>query len=318
MKNIKDKMTGGVIVPIVSPVDENENIDEKALRVLIQHCISAGVDGVFAGGSAGMGPLLSDFTWQRLMEIVADEVDGKINILGGIITTSTAKAIKKIKIIEQLRFDAMVVTPTFYIAIHSEKEMMAHFNACRQATAMQMVAYNIPGCTGSVVPAEVIEKLATEKSISLVKESSGDSDYFKKILQICKKHDVGLMQGNEIDFDWGLLSGAAGIVPVCANYDPALFVRMYRAGVEQNPEKASALQKEISQLRLNLGAHKKNWISGIMYGMKTLGIGSGVPLMPLQQLSNTEKVIIDGLSIQQSRVIEVPANMKNKSYDAMK
>ena len=58
----------GVIVPIITPVDEYENIDKKAFRAVIDHCIDAGVNGIFVGGSAGMGPLLKDDQWKIMVE----------------------------------------------------------------------------------------------------------------------------------------------------------------------------------------------------------------------------------------------------------
>ena len=302
MSKIQKKSTGGVIVPIITPIDENENVDEQSLRAVIRHCIDAGVHGIFAGGSAGMGPLLTDSAWQKLMEISAHEVNGQVALLGGIVSTSTARALDRIKVLDSLGYGSMVVTPTYYITLHTHEEMMAHFTACRDATDMQMIAYNIPGCTGSSVPLETMEELARRQWIDLVKESSGDSDYFKAVLEMCLDYGIGAMQGNEIDIDWSLMTGAAGIVPVCANYDPALFVKTYKASQDRDEKTVAACQQQINAIREAIGAHRKNWISGVMYSVHTLGICVENPVRPLQQLSTEQKKQIDKLTANQGKV----------------
>ncbi|MBN1844641.1 MAG: dihydrodipicolinate synthase family protein [Sedimentisphaerales bacterium] len=296
-KGRRARATGGVIVPVITPVDENEHVDEKAFRAVIRRCLDAGVDGIFAGGSAGMGPLLTDDQWRRAMEIAADEVvDGHV-LMGGVIATSTARALRQIRILDRIGFATMVVTPTFYLAPSRESELLAHFEACRQATDMQMVTYNIPGCTGISIPVETIGQMAVEGWTDLVKESSGDRDYFARVLAACRPHGVGVMQGNEPDIEWGLTQGAAGIVPVCANYEPQTYVCAFEAAQRQNPELLARAQRRASAIRDVLGVSRRNWIAGIMYGVSTLGIGSGKPILPLQGLTPAEKAPVDELEV---------------------
>ncbi len=292
------KATGGVIVPVITPVDENENVDEQAFRAVIRRCLDAGVDSIFAGGSAGMGPLLVDSQWQRAMEIARDEVDpDQAVLMGGIIATSTRRALEQISVLDRLGFGTMVVTPSFYISLSKESEMLAHYGACRQATDMQMVTYNIPGCVGSSIPVELIEDMALRGWTDLIKESSGDREYFHQLLKVCRAQGVGVMQGNEPDIEWGLSLGAAGIVPVCANYEPHTFVTAVSAARQGDKHLLAMAQQRASAIRDVLGVGRRNWISGIMYGMKTLGIGSGIPLQPLQELTPDEKAPINELEL---------------------
>ncbi|AQQ09110.1 4-hydroxy-tetrahydrodipicolinate synthase [Sedimentisphaera cyanobacteriorum] len=298
MENVTEKkeINGGVLVPIITPVDENENVDEKAFRAVIRHCIDAGAHGIFAGGSAGMGPLLADDQWQRAMEIAKDETEGRAGLAGGVIATSTRRALEKIDILKRLDFPSMVVTPTYYISLKTEKEMLSHFSACREATDMQMITYNIPGCVQSTIPVSVIEYMAEKGWTDLIKESSGDRDYFLKVLGVCQRLSIGVMQGNEPDIEWGLRIGAAGIVPVCANYEPEAFVAAVNAATQEDFQQLSELQEHISSVRevLLLG-EDKNWIAGIMYGLSTLGMGIGRPVRPIQELTEDQKKPIDRL-----------------------
>lgn len=293
-KKRKSNVTG-VIIPVITPVDEFENVDEKAYRAVMKHCINAGVDGIFAGGSAGMGPLLSDNQWRRAMEIARDEIDDNNILLGGVIATSSKRAVEQITFLESIGFLYAAVTPTFYITISTVDEMLSHFYACRNAVDMEMVVYNIPGCTNSVIPLEAMEKMAEDNWMTAIKESSGSRDYFKSLMEIASGFGLNVMQGNEPDIEWGLEIGASGIVPVCGNYEPATFVSAVLAASRGEKQNLSRIQERINQIREVLLMGDKNWIAGIMYGMKTLGIGSGNAVGPIQELSLEEKKRIEEL-----------------------
>ena len=289
------KATGGVIVPIITPIDASEAVDEKAFRANIRRCLDAGVDGIFAGGSSGMGPLLSDTQWRRAMEIAYDEVGNEKTLLGGAVATSTKRAVKQIKILESIGFGHVAVTPTFYITISTVDEMLSHFSTCRQATDMEMIVYNIPGCTNSTIPLKAMEKMASNGWMTSIKESSGDREYFSDLMKMASEFGISVMQGNEPDIEWGFNMGAAGIVPVCGNYEPATFVTAVQSTSDKDKQTLHRIQQRINLILDALLMGEKNWIAGIMYGMKTLGIGSGISVSPLQELSLEEKKRIDEL-----------------------
>lgn len=287
----------GVVVPLVTPLAANGEIDETGLRKLVRRSVEADVAAVFAGGSAGAGPLLRDSQWQQMLETVMDEAGDKVHVLAGIIETSTARALDKIKITQRLGNPILVVTPTFYIALQHDAEMIAHFQACREATSQDLIIYNIPGCTGSTISVQAIRQMIEAGWAIAIKESSGDADYFRKLLPIARETGVSLLQGNETDIGWSLVEGAAGIVPVCANYDAALFVEAYNA-IRQNPAAADEYQPRLDAVRESLLVGNHNWIAGITWGLHTRGIGSGIPPLPLQPVDDERKTIIEKLKEQ--------------------
>lgn len=291
----KGNMLKGVIVPVITPVDGRDRVDEENFRKLIQYCIKAGVNGLFVGGSAGMGPLLTEKEWQRAMEIAYDEIDGKSLLLGGVIAPSTEKALLQIGILERIGYENMVVTPTFYITLKYESEFLAHFGRCREATDMNMIVYNIPLCTGSTIPVETILEMVRRGWTNICKESSDNREYFLALLKKGRELGLRMFQGSEPNMGWGLLMGASGIVPVCANYSPKLFVEIWRAAQEGDQTLLRSIQKKISAMRKVILLGEKNWIAGIMYAVSTLGIGRGRPVEPLQELSVKEKELIDKL-----------------------
>ena len=177
MKNVSSEVKG-VIVPVITPVDENENVDQPAFRKVIRRCLESGADGVFAGGSSGMGPLLTDQQWRISMETAREEVGTDSVLLGGVICTSSKIAVEKIRILEKIGFRHIAVTPTYYITLTRDEQFLRHFDICRQATDMEMVVYNIPSCTNSEIPLRVIEKMARGGCFKALKESSGDRGLF--------------------------------------------------------------------------------------------------------------------------------------------
>ena len=299
----------GLIVPVITPLDSQEGVDEQAYRAVIQRCLDAGADGIFAGGSAGMGPLLPDSQWHLAMEIARDAVPPTKLLVGGVIATSTVRARQKIRALESLKFESMAITPPFYIPTSSEAEYLAYFGACRECSNIKMVVYNIPSFTGGNIPTNVILKMAEKKWTSLIKESSGDRGYFSSLLRLCRSHDVGVMQGHEPDIAWGLLEGAAGIVPVCANYEPKTYVAAIQAARKKDKTLLEFAQQRASLLRHLLSVDRANWIAGIMYGISSLGIGSGKPIHPLIELSDQEKMQIDAIEPYDIQNLQIKANV---------
>ena len=287
---------GGVVVPVLTTVDEEERVDEPALRALIQHCLKGDAEGIFVGGSSGLGPLLRDGEWERSMEIARDEVEDSVPLLGGVIAPSTARAIDRVRILDRIGFKHMVVTPTYYITPTFEEEFLTHFDACRQATDMNMIVYNIPSCTATSIPVSAIVEMVRLRWTHVIKESSGDREYFSELIKSVSDGDTTILQGNEPNIAWGLSVGAKGIVPVCANYAPSLFAAAWKAHQSGNEARLADLQEQIMAVRETLLMGDKNWLSGAMYGVHTLGIGRGIVPNPLKKLTSEQKKEIEALT----------------------
>jgi 4-hydroxy-tetrahydrodipicolinate synthase len=286
----------GVIVPLLTPVDGEERVDESAMRALIRHCLKGGADALFTGGTSGMGPLWPMAEWERMMEIAWDEVGNAVPLLGGVIEMSMARAIERIRVLERIGYEHMVVTSTYYIAPETNDEFISYFGACRDATDLNMIVYNIPSCTHTSIPVEVIAEMTKRGWTKCIKESSGDKDYFSQLIDAVSRNGVAVLQGNEPDIAWGLRKGASGIVPVCANYAPSVYAAICKAAAQKDNERMDALQEEISAIRETLLLGDKNWVAGAMFGVSTLGIGSGAVLRPIQKVGKVEQRKIEAMT----------------------
>jgi 4-hydroxy-tetrahydrodipicolinate synthase len=288
---MKNGELAGVVVPVITPVDSEERVDEAAFRKGIRRLINADVHAIFVGGSAGEGPLLTAREWERMVTIARDEVGDAVPLLGGAIDTSTKRVQEKIRILSQLDYPYCVVTPTYYITLRTPNEHLRLFGECAEkAGKAKIIAYNIPSCVGSVIPAEVLLEGARRGYFRYLKESSGDFDYFHRLVVEGREVGLKVLEGEEPHIAKGLLAGAVGIVPVCANFEPAIYVAAYRAGLARDEAVLALLQERILEVRRQLLFVGPLWIAGIKYAMSLLGVGSGLPVSPLQPLTAEQQV----------------------------
>jgi dihydrodipicolinate synthase/N-acetylneuraminate lyase len=291
----------GVVVPVVTPVDSQDRVDEKAFRGLLRHLIAAGVHGVFAGGTAGEGPMLTLTEWERMSLIAFEECHGKIHLLGGTLDTSTQRIIERAKILAEIGYKNFVVLPTFYLNLNLPEEHLRLFGECKEAVSdLNMVAYNLPSMAGSSIPVEAMCDMAKRGWISCCKDTSENMDYFGRLISEVAPLGVNILIGSEKHAVEALLMGAQGVVPVSGNYDPQAFIAAYSA--RKDVEKLTLLKERIASLGQNVLTRPRSWLSGAKYAAATLGFGSGRPVSPTEPLDQTERQHIKQF-LTQSRLI---------------
>jgi 4-hydroxy-tetrahydrodipicolinate synthase len=284
----------GVIVPIITPVDNDDRVDESALRQHVARLIGSGVHGLFVGGSAGEGPLLTLREWRRMLEIVQDAARGAVPLLGGAMDTSVQRIRERLAILAGAGYEYFVVTPTFYNSLKVPGEHLRLLAACAEAAGPEaIVPYNLPSVVQSEIPVEVLAELAQRGLIRYCKESSGNLDYFRRVLGATAPFGLRVFMGDEAGIAQGLQMGACGIVPVCANYEPRTFVQAYQAALDQDWDALARLQARVMVLRQHLPLAAPNWIAGIKHALASQGIGNGQPVAPLEPLNDAQIRTLD-------------------------
>jgi len=286
----------GVVVPVITPVTGEDQLDVGAFRQLLRQLLAAGVHGVFVGGTAGEGPLLSDGVWRAAMEVARDELGDSIHLLGGATDTSVARCVDRIRILAELGYRSFVVTPTFYLRLTTDEEHLRFFGQCREAAPeLDMIVYNIPAFTHSVIPPGVVCDMARRGWIRCCKESSGDDDYALDLIRRGRDVGLGVLVGHEPFMARGLRAGAAGIVPVGANVDPGTYVAAYSAATAQDTDELDRLQARALWLREHLIAPGNQWIAAIKYAVARRGVGNGRPVRPFPGASSATSESVDAL-----------------------
>jgi len=287
----------GVIVPVITPVDDEDRVDEAAFRKVLSFVVKAGVHGVFCGGSAGEGPLLAAKEWLRMVEIAWDECGKKVDLLGGAIDTSTVRVLERIRMLVDIGYRNIVVAPTYYLVTRSAGEHLRLFEAAKTACGdRELIAYNIPSCTNSEIAVETFREMGRRGWIRYCKESSGNLEYFRKLVAAGSEVGLKAFMGDENGIAEGLQAGACGIVPVCANYEPATFLKAFAAAERGDAAELARVQGRILAVRQQLCLGGVSWVAGVKYAAASLGLGSGKPVSPLEPAGAAQRKAIDDIT----------------------
>lgn len=291
---MKEHGIHGVIVPVITPLDDGENVDEKPFRALLRRLAGAGVHGVFVGGTAGEGPLLPADQWRRMVEIAYEEIGGTTLLLGGVMDTSTRRVREKIGILEAIGYGCFVVTPTFYVITRTASEHLRLFGEAREAgRAMEMVVYNLPVSTGASIAVETVLDMARRGWIRCCKESSGDPAYFRDLIARGKDLGLSVLIGDEPVMIDSLKAGARGLVPGCANVFPDIYLRLYEEARRGNWNAAAQTHRDALRVRGPLVLEGACWLAGIKYAASLAGIGTGRLVSPLEPCDARQRQSIE-------------------------
>lgn len=238
----------GIVPPVATPYTADHQIDWKSLARLLKHLLDGGVHGLFLLGSTSECVFLSSDERARLLEFCVKEVGGRVPLVSGIMDATTDSCIHHGLRAKAAGVDGLVVTAPFYTRTN-QTETIDHFRYIRQATAMPLVAYDIPVCVGMKLQRETLHTMVEEDLIVAIKDSSGDEGTFRMLLQDFKdKPGFALLTGSEVVADSAILAGAHGCVPGLGNVDPAGYVRLYEAASQGRLAEARAEQERLIKL----------------------------------------------------------------------
>ena len=236
----------GVIPPLVTPVDEEGEVDRGSLARRIGFLLDAGVDGLFVGGSTGEVALLDSAARRTVVEVAVATAGGRVPVLAGAVDTGTRRVIEQARDAARLGADAVVVTAPFYVA-PNDAEIVAHYRTVAAAVDVPVIAYDIPSAVGVRLAPPVAAELAESKLVVALKDSSGDLAGMRETLRRVPP-GFPVLTGSEVIADVSVALGAAGIVPGLGNVDPHGYVRLYRAAATGDLEAARAEQDRLSRL----------------------------------------------------------------------
>jgi len=227
----------GCFVAIVTPFKEGE-LDEEALRKLIQFCLEKGVDGIVPCGTTGESPTLSFGEHKQVIKIAIEEARGKVPIIAGTGSNNTSEAEELTKYAKETGADAaLVITP--YYNKPTPKGMQAHFSKL-EAIGLPIIIYNVPSRTGINIPPATVATLSRLKNIVGIKEASGNMDQVSSIISLSEP-DFTVLSGDD-SLTLPILSlGGGGVISVAANIIPEEITRMIGAYLRGESKKAKEL-----------------------------------------------------------------------------
>ena len=236
----------GSFVAMVTPF-RNGKVDEAKLRELVEFHITHGTDGLIPCGTTGESPSLSHDEHRRVVELVIEAARGRIRVVAGTGSNSTAEAIDMTRHAERAgATGALVVNP--YYNKPTQEGLYRHFRAVAESVAIPILLYNIQSRTAINVETDTMARLVRDaKNIVGVKEASGSLDQMSQVIAACGP-DFSVLSGDD-NITLPLLAiGGSGVVSVIANIVPRETADLVHAALEGDWKRARDLHYRLFPL----------------------------------------------------------------------
>ena len=277
----------GIVPPIGTPVTIDEQVDEKGLRNLVRYLLDAGVHGIFANGTMGCCALLSDAEQFRAIEIVADEVNGKVPVVAGVSDSGTRRVIEKIKAVERLNVDYLTAVPPYYFML-TQESAMSFFRDAAEAAQKPLLLYNNPYLTKFDFTIPSLVELAKEPNIVGLKETNQDCNRWTKLFDAFRgEDDFSILLGTELLIPQGLMMGADGAIGGAHNIAPRLGVELYQAAIEGDYGRAFELSGQLGKV-CDIFQYGDIW-GGFEAALQLLGVCDKVTLKPYRGATDQDR-----------------------------
>src|SRR6266581_6699635 len=206
----------GIIPPVATPMQANEDLDLPRLRWFLDHLIGAGVHGVFVLGTNSEFYALDEREKQEVIATAVQHVRGRVPVFAGTGAESTREAVRLTKMAEKEGADGVsVITP--YFVLPSQQEIFDHYRRIAESTSLPVVLYNNPStCGGIKIDIDTVARLAQVPNILGIKDSSGDLQNTNEYVRVVPWR-FSVMQGRDTLIYPSLLFGAQGAVQASAN-----------------------------------------------------------------------------------------------------
>ena len=282
-------MFKGSIVAIVTPF-KNGKIDETALRNLINWHIDEGTHGIVPVGTTGESPTLDHNEHKEVVEIVIDQVNGRVPVIAGAGSNSTAEAISLLMHAEAVGADAaLVVTP--YYNKPTQEGLFEHFKAINNASmGIPIMIYNIPPRSVIDMSVEVMAELSNLENIIGVKDATSDLSRVEKQKIQCRD---GFLQfsGEDITAFEFMKNGGNGCISVTANVLPKLCSEFQNLCIEGNYDEALKIHKKLEPMHNALFIETSP--SPVKYVLSKIGKINDELRLPLVNIRQETREILD-------------------------
>jgi 4-hydroxy-tetrahydrodipicolinate synthase len=285
--NRKKLKVEGIIPALVTPMNDDESINESGLRTIIDHVIKGGVHGIFVCGSQGESFSLTNEEKKRVIATSIEASAGRVPIYAGTGTITTAQSVQLTKMARELGADAVSVTTPYFIK-PSPKELVDHYKAISEAAEdMPIILYSNPTRTGVIIDVDTVVKLAKLDNVVGMKDSSADIVQTTAYIEATKGMDFSILVGNDACIFVALISGGKGAVAATSNAAPALVVGIYNAVKSGDIDKARELQFELLPIRRAFSMGTFPVV--IKEALNLMGLPAGPARRPIQGLPPDKK-----------------------------
>lgn len=239
----------GIVPPLVTPLARRDQIDTEGTLRLLEHVIAGGVAGIFILGTTGEAPSLSYRLRRDFIRLVCDAVADRVPVLVGITDTAFVESIDLAIVAKEAGARAVVLSTPYYFPA-GQTELTRYVEYILEELPLPLMLYNIPVLTKVAFEIDTLRQLSQHNSIIGVKDSSGDLEYFAKLLELKSvRSDWTIMIGPEHMTAEAVAMGADGGVNGGANIFPQLFVDVYNAALRGDNDNLTPLLQQVHKLQ---------------------------------------------------------------------
>ena len=283
-------MFTGVFTAIVTPFNEDESVDENALRNLIDFNLANGVTGIVPCGTTGESPTLTHDEHDQVIELTVQHVNGRAPVIGGTGSNSTREAIRLSQHAEEVGVDALLLVNPYYNK-PTQEGLYRHFKAIADSVNIPCIVYNIKGRTGVNVETNTLLRLIDDcDNILGVKEASGDMNQIVDVINRAPDYFSVLSGDDNIALDV-VRAGGQGVISVASNIIPAQMSEMIRLGLQGNFVEADMLNRHFAPL-FTAEFVETNPIP-IKYMLHRAGMCQEIYRLPMCELQPENRVRVD-------------------------
>jgi 4-hydroxy-tetrahydrodipicolinate synthase len=273
---------------LVTPFTKTGSLDEAAVRRLAVRQVDAGIHFLVPVGTTGESPTLTPAERVRIVELLVDEVRGRVPILAGAGGYDTKEVIQAAAEMKAVGADGLLsVTP--YYNKPTQEGLYQHYRALAESTTLPIILYNVPGRTGCNMEPSTVTRLAAIANIVGIKEASGN---MAQICEVCRSvpPEFIVVSGDDVMTVPMMAVGARGVISVASNQIPAEMSQMVEAAERGDFAAARAIHERIMPLmQINFIESSPGPVKSAMATMGLLEETYRLPLVP-PRLESKEKI----------------------------
>ena len=229
-------------------IDSNWAFDEEKLRMLVNYHVENKTAGISPCGTTGESPTLTHEEHKKIVKIVVEEAKGRIHVMAGAGSNSTAEAIELAKFAKEVGADSVLSICPYYNK-PVQRGVYAHFDSIAKSVNIPVMLYNVPGRTGINMSPETVYELSKLDNIKGIKEASGNIEQVCNILNLCGEN-IDVLSGDDALLLPMMSVGAKGVVSVTANFmakEVAELIENFNAGKIEEARKMHNKLYRLSQ-----------------------------------------------------------------------
>ncbi|MFP3391125.1 4-hydroxy-tetrahydrodipicolinate synthase [Brevibacillus sp. SIMBA_040] len=284
---------GRLVTAMVTPFDDQLQIDYDKTERLIDHLVATGSEGIVISGTTGESPTLSSAEKLALFKHVVSYAKGKCHIIAGTGSNDTASSMEFTKAAQETGVDAVMVVAPYY-SRPSQEGLYAHFKAIAASTELPVMLYNVPGRSAVNITAQTTLRLAELPNVICVKEASGNLSQMAQIIEHAPE-GFELYSGDDSLTLPALAIGGVGIVSVASHVVGRDMTKMIHSFLAGNHAAAASLHRKLMPVFEGLFAYPSPGPTKV--ALQKLGIETGGVRLPLVELNDEEKAFVHFLLV---------------------